>query len=420
MISPQPHRILSILSEYNCPAQTGDVFHSDLPAVWVKQGNLPEGFAYAPTQWMCFTDRELFPDDKYITRQNTRRKRMAPLQLSQLKPGMLVVHEVHGIGRYEGLVQYKLSGQVREYVQVFYQKEDRLLVPVDQINRLQIYHGVGGKAIKLSKMGGTDWERVRSKVKKALLEMAEELLETEAQRQKAVGMASKPDTEWQKEMEFAFPYKETPDQLKAIQDIKLDMEQPLPMNRLVCGDVGFGKTEVALRAAFKGAMSGYQVAFLAPTTILAHQHYQTLKDRFSAYPVRIELLSRYKTQKESKQVFEDLKTGAIEIVVGTHRLLSNQLGFKKLGLLIIDEEHRFGVAQKEKLKKIQPNIDILTMSATPIPRTLNIAMGGLKALSLIETPPPNRRPIETIVKPYNDDLIQKAIYQEMQRGGQVY
>ncbi|PIQ23075.1 transcription-repair coupling factor [bacterium (Candidatus Blackallbacteria) CG17_big_fil_post_rev_8_21_14_2_50_48_46] len=419
VVTPQPQRILSILRERRCPVQTGgDALSTG--AVQVLQGTLPEGFAFAPLNWFCFTDKELFPGRQRITRDSKFKRNTSPLQLSLLKEGMLVVHEVHGIGRYNGLVQFSTTGETREYLSVLYAGDDRLLVPVEQMHRLQIYHGVGDQRLKLHKLGGGEWEKAKSKVKKALVEIAEQLLRTEAARMQAEGITYPPDSEWQREMEFAFPYEETPDQLKAILDTKLDMEQPVPMNRLVCGDVGFGKTEVALRAAFKAAMAGYQVALLAPTTILAHQHYQVLKDRFASYPVRVELLSRYRTAKESDQVFADLKAGAIDIVVATHRLLSKKLQMKKLGLLIIDEEHRFGVMQKEKLKDIQPGIDILTMSATPIPRTLNIALGGLKSLSLIETPPPNRQPIKTVVEPFNDEMLKQAIFHELQRGGQIY
>lgn len=419
VVTPQPQRILNILHERRCPVQRStDPLQTG--AVQVIEGHLPAGFACAPLNWFCFTDQELFPGKQRITRDSRFRRQSSPLQLSLLKEGMLVVHEVHGIGRYQGLVQLSTGGETREYLSVLYAGADRLLVPVEQMHRLQIYHGIGEQQIKLHKLGGADWEKAKSKVKKALVEVAEQLLRAEAKRMQAEGIAFPPDSEWQREMEFAFPYEETPDQLKAILDTKLDMEQPIPMNRLICGDVGFGKTEVALRAAFKAAMAGYQVIFLAPTTILAHQHYQVLKDRFAPYPLRIELLSRYRTAKESEQIFAELKAGHIDIIVATHRLLSKKLHMKKPGLLIIDEEHRFGVLQKDKIKEMYPGIDILTMSATPIPRTLNIALGGLKSLSLIETPPPNRQPIKTLVEPYNDEMLKTAIFNELQRSGQVY
>ncbi len=417
IVSPQPQRVIGILMDRNCPVSQGP---EPVPGrIWVVNGNLPSGFAYAPARWLVYTDRELFQRENRLKRKKIRRP-TSPIQLSQMKENMLVVHDVHGIGRYQGLVQYSTTGETREYLSVQYAGTDRLLVPVEQMHRLQIYHGVGGESIKLHKLGGAEWEKAKSKVKKNLVEIAEALLKTEATRMQATGTAFPPDSEWQREMEYAFPYEETPDQLRAIIETKMDMEQPLPMNRLVCGDVGFGKTEVALRAAFKAAISGFQVALLAPTTILAHQHYQVLKDRFAPYPVRVELLSRYRSQKESDQLFNDLKVGSVDIVVATHRILSKKLSFQKLGLLIIDEEHRFGVTQKEKLKQLAPEIDILTMSATPIPRTLNIALGGLKALSLIETPPPNRQTIKTIVEPENEETIKKAIYHELQRGGQIY
>ena len=419
IISPQPQRIMGILQERSCPVTST----KKIPVtgeIQVIQGSLPAGFAYAPMNWFCFTDRELFQNQGHLTRKTHRKRQTSPIQLSQLKEGILVVHDIHGIGRFQGLVQYSTTGETREYLSVQYAGTDRLLVPVEHMHRLQIYHGVGGQRLKLHKLGGTEWEKAKAKVKKNLVEIAEQLLRTEAARMQAEGFAIPEDTEWQREMEFAFPYEETPDQLKAIQDSKADMEKPLPMNRLICGDVGFGKTEVALRAAFKAAISGYQVAILAPTTILAHQHYQVLKDRFASYPIQVELLSRYRSPKESDQIFKDIQSGATEIIVATHRILSKKLSFHKLGLLIIDEEHRFGVNQKEKLKQLQPNVDILTMSATPIPRTLNIALGGLKSLSLIETPPPNRHSIETHVHPFDEDIIQKSVYHELQRGGQIY
>ncbi|MEZ0375382.1 MAG: DEAD/DEAH box helicase, partial [Candidatus Sericytochromatia bacterium] len=418
VVSPQPQRVLGILQERDCPAGTSPEPVSG--QVQVLQGNLPGGFAYAPLKWICFTDRELFQRESRLVQRKKFKRPVSPLRLSQLRDNMLVVHDVHGIGRYQGLVQYSTTGETREYLSVQYAGSDRLLVPVEQMHRLQIYQGVGGEQLKLHKLGGAEWDKAKAKVKKNLVEIAEQLLRTEATRMQADGTAFPPDSEWQREMEFAFPYEETPDQLQAIQETKADMEQPAPMNRLVCGDVGFGKTEVALRATFKAAIAGHQVALLAPTTILAHQHYQLLKDRFAPYPIRVELLSRYRSQKESDQLFADLKAGAVDIVVATHRLLSKKLAFHKLGLLIIDEEHRFGVSQKEKLKQLAPGIDILTMSATPIPRTLNIALGGLKALSLIETPPPNRHAIQTHVEPYNEETIKKAIYHELQRGGQIY
>lgn len=419
IVTPQPQRILSILDERDCPtSQKPPTPNSKY--IHVLKGNLPAGFAHPGLNLFCFSDHELFPRQKHMTRKRKAPKRTAALKLSQLKENMLVVHDVHGIGSYQGLVQYSTTGETREYLAVSYAGSDRLLVPVEQMHRLQLYHAVGGQKIKLHKLGGNEWEKAKSKVKKSLIEIAEQLLKTEASRMQAQGIAFPEDGEWQKEVEAAFPFEETPDQLKAIQDTKLDMELSQPMNRLICGDVGFGKTEVALRAAFKAAISGYQVAFLAPTTILAHQHYQVLKERFASYPVRVELLSRYRSQKESDAVFKELQTGAIDVVVATHRLLSKKLKFHKLGLLVIDEEHRFGVGQKEKLKQLAPNIDILTMSATPIPRTLNIAMGGLKAMSLIETPPPNRHPIKTQVEAHDDEHIKKALYHELQRGGQIY
>lgn len=419
VVSPRPERIKQILLDNHCAVSTHAGKWVD-GHVQVISGTLPEGFVYPPSQWLCFSDRELFEEKGGLAKKKQRKRPRMALKLNQLKPQMLVVHDIHGVGRYHGLVQYSTTGETREYLSLHYANEDRLLVPVEQMHRLQIYQGVGSDHLKLHKLGGGEWERAKAKVQKNLIEIAEKLLQTEAERMKAEGVSFPEDGHWQQEMEEAFPYEETPDQLRAIQEAKVDMEKSTPMNRLICGDVGFGKTEVALRSAFKAAISGYQVAFLAPTTILAHQHYQVLKDRFATYPVRVELLSRYRNAKESNAIFKEIQAGDIDIVVATHRILSKHLSFKKLGLLIIDEEHRFGVNQKEKLKQLQPNVDILTMSATPIPRTLNIALGGLKSLSLIETPPPNRQSIKTEVSPYDEKVIQTAIYNELQRNGQIY
>lgn len=419
VMTAQPQRILTILQERECPVVYGQVPKDEQPAVWVMRGHIPRGFAYTPAQLYCLSDVELFG------RQSDKSKRASqpkepPIDLEQLRAGMFVVHEVHGIGEYQALVHTSISGQEREYLEISYASGDKLLVPVEQLNRLTLYHGVGKSRAKLNKMGGADWEKTKIRVKKAVADIAHELVITQAQRAQAKGFAYPPDSDWQQVLEMAFPYEETTDQLQAIIDTKRDMELDRPMDRLICGDVGFGKTEVAIRAAFKAVMAGKQVAFLAPTTVLAQQHYNVCLERFANFPVRIALLSRYKTKKEADKIFAELNMGIIDMVVATHRLLSKDVKFRDLGLMIIDEEHRFGVAHKERLKKLKANIDILTMSATPIPRTLHMAISGLRSLSSIETPPSNRYPIKTVVSPYQEHMVKSAILFELERGGQIY
>lgn len=422
VVTNQPQRTLAILQERNCPVVYGESLDLSKPVVWVMRGSLPEGFAFSPLNLFCFTDAELFETHAPLKTKAATKPvpTQQQLQLEQLKPGMLVVHEVHGVGQYRGLMQASTTGATREYLEIYYAAGDKLLVPVEQMNRLQLYHGIGHSKMALSKMGGAEWEKVKKKVRKAVQDIAEELLATEARRAQVEGIAFPPDTPWQHEMELAFPYEETPDQWRAIVDTKQDMEKPIPMDRVVCGDVGFGKTEVAIRAAFKAAMAGKQVAVLAPTTILAQQHYQVFKERFAAYPVKLAALSRYRTKKEADQIFADLKAGAVDVVIATHRLLADSVSFRDLGLLIIDEEHRFGVQHKEKLKKIKAQVDILSMSATPIPRTLHMALSGVRALSVINTPPPERYPIQTIVAPNTEQSLKEAILNELERGGQVF
>ncbi len=332
-----------------------------------------------------------------------------------------MVHAKHGIGKYVGLTRLSVDNQEREYLALVYQNEDKLYVPADQVNLLHHYRGgTDGPAPKLHKMGGVEWNNTKSRVKKGLKELAEDLVKLYAARAHLEGYAYPPDTLWQREMEEAFPFTETIDQMKAIEETKRDMERTRPMDRLVCGDVGFGKTEVAIRAAFKAIMAGKQVAVLAPTTVLAQQHYQVFRERFAPYPIRVGQLSRFRTAKEQREVVAKLKTGEIDLVIGTHRVLSKDLGFKDLGLVVIDEEHRFGVANKERLKQVKRLVDVLTMSATPIPRTLYMSLSGARDMSLIATPPMNRQPVRTHVGPYDPDTVRTAILHEMERGGQIF
>ena len=339
---------------------------------------------------------------------------------SDIRAGDYVVHRVHGIGRYIGVENVEVGGIHRDYLLIAYAGEDKLYVPVDQVSLLHKYVGSEGAVPRLSKMGGTDWKRTTAKAAKAITELAEELLRLYAQRQIIDGHAFSPDTQLQKDFEEAFPYEETPDQLKSIGEIKADMEKPQPMERLLCGDVGYGKTEVAIRAAFKAVVDGMQVAIMVPTTVLAQQHYLTVKERMNHFGVNVAMLNRFCTAKEQKQILQNLEDGRVDVLIGTHRLLQPDVRFPNLGLLIIDEEQRFGVAQKEKIKKWRTGIDVLTLSATPIPRTLHMALVNGRDMSVIESPPEDRLPVETYVSEYNDGMIKEAIERELRRGGRVY
>jgi transcription-repair coupling factor (superfamily II helicase) len=344
-----------------------------------------------------------------------RRDTTGPLDLTI---GDLVVHDVHGIGRYMGMVDRDLLGVHREYLVVEYAKGDRLYVPSDQVDLVSKY--VGGEAPKISRLGSSEWAKTKSRVRRRVREIAQNLVRLYAARLRAKGHIFGPDTPWQRELEDAFPYEETPDQLRAIDEVKDDLERPIPMDRLVCGDVGYGKTEIAVRAAFKVVADGKQVAVLVPTTILAQQHYSTLVERFRHFPVRVEMLSRFLSAAEARKVIADLAAGKVDVVVGTHRLLSRDVKFSDLGLVVVDEEQRFGVDQKERLKEIRTNVDVLTLTATPIPRTLEMAMSGIRDMSIVDTPPENRHPILTYVGDYDEDTVSSAIRRELLRDGQVF
>ena len=355
--------------------------------------------------------------------QKRKPKRMkdALNSLTDITPGDLVVHQNHGIGRYAGIQRMEVQGVTKDYLRIEYDKKDVLYVPVTQLDLLSRYTAPGDSdKVKLSRLGGGEWTKTRKRVRAATEQMAQELIELYARRKQARGYAFPPDDTWQADFEQRFAYEETPDQLTAAADIKHDMEQNWPMDRLLCGDVGVGKTEVALRAAFKCVMGGKQCAILAPTTILAWQHFNTALSRMEAFPIRIGLLSRYRSAKEQKETLRGLRDGTVDIVVGTHRLLSDDVKFKDLGLLIIDEEQRFGVKHKEKLKENFVGVDVLTLSATPIPRTLNMALSGIRDMSMIEQPPFERQPIETYVLEYDAGIVAEAIRKELARGGQVY
>ena len=385
----------------------------------ILPGHVSGGVEYPFARFALFTGRAAGASARNAPAR--KRKPGSLSSLEDLKPGDYVVHQNHGVGRYVGIQRLDIQGVVKDYLKISYDKSDTLYVPVTQLDLLSRYDTQGDtETVKLAKLGGSEWQRTKSKARAATQEIAGELVQLYAQRQAAEGFAFAPDTEWQRDFEARFEYDETDDQLLATAEIKRDMERPHPMDRLLCGDVGVGKTEVALRAAFKCIMSGKQVAILVPTTILAWQHYQTILRRMEAFPVKVGLLNRFRTPTQQKQTLKDLASGVCEIVVGTHRLLQKDVKFRDLGLLIIDEEQRFGVKHKEKLKETFVGVDTLTLSATPIPRTLNMAMNGIRDLSSIQQPPFERQPIETYVLEHDDRVVEQAIRKELGRGGQVY
>ena len=403
---------LTVTSDAAAPAAPG--------LVQVLPGHLSAGCQFPFARYAVLTGRAL--GESGTARQKKRKKAKDALNsLTEITPGDLVVHQNHGIGRYAGIQRMAVQGVTKDYLRIEYDKKDVLYVPVTQLDLLSRYTAPGDSDnVKLSRLGGGEWTRTRRKVKAATEAMAKELIELYARRKQAAGYAFPPDDAWQGDFEQRFPYEETPDQLTCAAEIKHDMEQPWPMDRLLCGDVGVGKTEVALRAAFKCVMGGKQCAILAPTTILAWQHFNTATARMEAFPIRIGLLSRYRSAREQKETIRGLKDGTVDIVVGTHRLLSDDVKFRDLGLVIIDEEQRFGVKHKEKLKENFIGVDMLTLSATPIPRTLNMALSGIRDMSTIEQPPFERQPIETYVLEYDEGIVAEAIRRELGRGGQVY
>ena len=370
------------------------------------------------------TDAELFGTVKERRQRRPRRAERGPdVALADLEPGTFVVHIDHGVARFAGTRMMRPSdaaGAEKEYLVLEYAENDKLYVPTDQLNRVSAYVGAQEYAPGLTRLGAADWNRIKQRVKGAAREMAQELIRINAARQIARGHEFSPDSAWMQELEDSFPYMETPDQSQAINDVKADMEQVRPMDRLICGDVGYGKTEVALRAAFKTVNDGMQAGLLVPTTILAQQHYATFTERLSPFPVRVEVLSRFRTAKEQQQVIRGLKSGEVDIVIGTHRLLQKDVQFKNLGLAIVDEEQRFGVSHKERLKQLRRQVDVLTLSATPIPRTLNMALSGLRDLSSMSSAPEERLPVKTFVSEYSDEVIKEAILRELERDGQVF
>ena len=386
--------------------------------VTLSIGSGENGFNCPDKDLCLFTENELYGKPK--VRRTRRKVSRIGLDWRELSVGDYVVHANHGVGQFMGIKSMTVDDATRDYIHIRYAEDDALYVPLDQVDMIEKYVGPEGSKPRLQRLGSGEWQRIKARVNKSIQDMARNLLLLEAQRKSRKGHAYSPDTPWQREFEESFEYEDTEDQVLSTQEIKEDMQKPYPMDRLLCGDVGYGKTEVAMRATFKAVMESKQVAVLVPTTILAEQHYATFKRRFEGYPVSIEVLSRFRTPREQKKVLRDVALGAVDVLIGTHRLLSKDVKFKDLGLLIVDEEHRFGVADKEKLKQMSVTCDVLTLTATPIPRTLNMAITGIRDVSLIETPPEGRFPVETYVIPYDPAVIAQAIRREIRRGGQVF
>ena len=436
--SAKADRLREIFSDYEIPYEnvawpkargkagqeqsSADSEDSAARALLIAKGEIEAGVVFPDLHLLLLCERDILGDFAWGAARRREGAASSFLSdLSDLKVGDYVVHVDHGIGVYQGLKQLPVEGSTRDFMLLTYYDDARLYVPLERLDLVEKYRSSGdGVKPSLDRLGGTSWQRTKTRVQRALRDMAEELLRLYAERKMRGGTACAADNNWQKEFEDSFPFEETPDQLTAIADIKQDLESPEPMDRLLCGDVGYGKTELAMRAAFKVMQENRQVAVLAPTTVLAFQHYTTFSQRMAHFPVRIEMLSRFRSAAENKKTVTDIEAGKVDIVIGTHRMLSKDVQFQDLGLVIVDEEQRFGVAAKERLKKLKANVDVLTMSATPIPRTLHMALGGLRDLSVIESPPRGRLAIQTTVATFNDGLIQSAIQHEMERGGQVY
>lgn len=382
-------------------------------------GALSAGFILEDERICYISESDIFPKSRKKPLKKRKRSE-GSIEFSDLHKGDYIVHETHGIGRFEGIKPMTADGETRDYLVIRYAGTDVLYIPTEQLDIIQKYIGSGGNAPSLSKLSGGSWRNTREKARRAIMEIAEDLVKLYAEREAIGGYAFPEDSIWQREFEDAFPYTETEDQLRAIEEIKDDMQKPLPMDRLLCGDVGYGKTEVAARAIFKCISEGKQAALLAPTTLLVNQHYHNLKERFEGYPFEIDMLSRFRDKNQQDEITDKLKKGTLDLVIGTHRLLSKDVKFKDLGLLVIDEEQRFGVKHKEQIKLMKSSVDVLTLSATPIPRTLNMSLTGIKNISTIEEPPTDRYPVQTYVTPYDKQVIKRVIERELGRGGQVY
>ena len=414
-------KISDILYEHNIQ---NDYLKEDediaLGRVNILPGALSSGFENNELNLYVVSLGEIFESKPKRKRLPSAFKEGETVVFSDLKIGDYIVHRTHGIGQYIGVNTIKADGIIKDYIKIKYKGDDILYVPTNALDNIRKYIGAEGKEPKVNALGSKEWEKTKAKVKSNLRQVAEELIELYAIRQKTEGFAFSKDTEWQKDFEDSFPYQETDDQLRCIDEVKQDMEKAKPMDRLLCGDVGYGKTEVAIRAAFKACMDQKQVAYLAPTTVLSNQQYESFKDRMKEYPIRVEVINRFRTKKEQEDIVKRLELGEIDILIGTHRLLSKDIKFKNLGLLIIDEEHRFGVKAKEKIKEYKKNVDVLTMTATPIPRTLHMSIVGMRDMSVIYEPPQNRKPVRTYVLEYDEEVIKEAITKELERGGQVF
>ncbi len=389
----------------------------------VTSANISQGFMYPDIKFQIITDKEMVGSNKIGVKKKKKKKKNNSTKIDsfiELNVGDYVVHENSGIGKYTGIEQISVAGIKKDYLKVVYQGGDSLYVPIDQMDKVQKYIGGDVEKVRLNKLGGSEWSKAKRKVKKEIDDMTKELIDLYAKRESRKGYKFSKDTVWQKEFEDRFPYQETEDQLKAIKETKKDMESAKVMDRLVCGDVGYGKTEVAIRAIFKAVTDGKQVAVLVPTTILAQQHYNTFTERFDGYPIRVEVLSRFRTAKQQKEIIEDAKKGLVDVLIGTHRIVSKDIDMPKLGLVVVDEEQRFGVKHKESLKQIKANVDVLTLSATPIPRTLHMSLSGIRDMSIIEEPPLERYPVMTYVIEAKDSIIQDEIHRELARGGQIF
>jgi transcription-repair coupling factor (superfamily II helicase) len=423
ILTQQEPRLRELLEDRDVYPAGGVFLWSQTPLArgLVVLGNQPvaQGFRLPSQQLEVYGDTDLFGGLRQRVRRGVVRARSTTWQL-EFEPGDLIVHVDHGIGRFTGMRLMGDDGQEREYMQLEYAEGDKLFVPVEHLERVQKYVGGGDAAPRLQRLGTGEWDRAKRKVRESVEEVARDLLDLYSKRQLVEGHAFSEDGPWQQELEQSFPYDETPDQIRVMQEIKADMEDSRPMDRLLCGDVGFGKTELAVRAAFKAVMDGKQVAVLVPTTVLAQQHFLTFGERFQSFPVKVDMLSRFRSDAEAADILRRLQTAEVDVVIGTHRLLQKDVRFKDLGLVILDEEQRFGVMQKEKLKQLRASVDVLSLSATPIPRTLHMALAGIRDLSVIQTPPEERLPIKTFVTADDDDLIKEVIQRELQRGGQVF
>ena len=426
-------RFTDICHEYEVPYRLGDVEESatsarlaedstagSVPAVVLARAPISAGVVFPDAHVVLYGTGDLFERQPAAAARQRPKTAGFFADFAELRPGDYVVHVDHGIGKFEGLRQFEDGGARGEFMKLLYADDARLYVPLERLDLVQSYRAIEGTTPVLDRLGGTAWVTRKARVRKSLEDMADQLLRLYAQRKTAPGFAFSPDNTFQREFEDAFEFQETPDQATAIADVKRDMERGVPMDRLLCGDVGYGKTEIAMRAAFKAVNDSKQVAVLAPTTVLTFQHYETFRRRFAAFPVKIELLSRFRTRREQDDVLAATEAGKVDILIGTHRLLSRDVKFHDLGLLVVDEEQRFGVAHKERLKELRQNVDVLTLSATPIPRTLNMSLAGLRDMSLIETPPKDRLSIQTVVAPFSEELVRRAVQEELERKGQVF